>query len=234
MDSFTNRARRLGSTKEKTAGQRECSWVRGMVTEAAVALMSARMVVRPVWWCHASKLDQPRFRSVSEQGAARDGVSARDAAAADPAVGSRSKATTNSLGMNLVRIGPGSFRMGSPKGETKLSCDQWDERPMHEVIISKPFLVSATEVTNAQYEAFDSEHRKWRGLRGVSNEDNKAVTYVSWRDGAAFCEWLSEKEAIPYRLPTATRRYARPSQRYHSSCQNHLPVLGGGSSVHCR
>ena len=97
--------------------------------------------------------------------------------------------------MKLVQIEPGSFTMGSADGE-------WDERPMHRVTISRPFRVATTEVTNAQFEKFDPTHRKYRGTRGVSNEDDEAVVYVSWHEAVAFCEWLTKKEGKPYRLPT--------------------------------
>lgn len=102
---------------------------------------------------------------------------------------------TNSLGMKLVRIEPGSSIMGSDEGD-------WDERPVHDVTITRPFYMAATEVSNEQYEQFDPGHRKYRGLRGVSRADDESVTYVSWNDAVAFCKWLSEKEGKPYRLPT--------------------------------
>ena len=102
---------------------------------------------------------------------------------------------TNSLGMKMVRVEPGTFRMGSREGD-------WDEVPVHRVTISSPFHVSATEVTNAQYEQFDPEHKNLRGKLGFSREDDEAVVFVSWHEAVAFCEWLSEKEGRPYRLPT--------------------------------
>ncbi|UCC96944.1 MAG: SUMF1/EgtB/PvdO family nonheme iron enzyme [Phycisphaerales bacterium] len=105
------------------------------------------------------------------------------------------KTFTNSLGMKMVRIERGHFLMGSEDGE-------WDERPVHEVTISKPFYLGVTEVTNAQYEQFDPEHRKSRGKLGYSREDDEAVVFVSWEDAVAFCKWLSQKESRPYRLPT--------------------------------
>ena len=108
----------------------------------------------------------------------------------------------NTVGMKMVRIEPGSFRMGGRDGETVLTADQWDERPVHGVTITQPFYMATTEVTNAQFEQLDPDHRKWRGLRGVSKTDDEAVTYVSWREAVAFCVWLSEKEGKPYRLPT--------------------------------
>jgi formylglycine-generating enzyme required for sulfatase activity len=101
----------------------------------------------------------------------------------------------NSLGMNMVRIEPGSFTMGSEDAD-------WDERPAHTVTISRPFFLGATEVTNAQYEQFDPQHKQLRGKLGLSREDDEAVVFVSWHDAVNFCRWLSEKEGKPYRLPT--------------------------------
>jgi len=99
--------------------------------------------------------------------------------------------------MEMVEIPSGFFYMGSHGlGEN------YDEKPIHKVNISKPFKMSATEVTNAQYEQFRTEHRQLRGKYGFSKEDNEAVIYVSWYDAMAFCEWLSKKEGKNYRLPT--------------------------------
>lgn len=103
----------------------------------------------------------------------------------------------NSLGMVLVPIPAGDFHMGSHgMGEN------FDEAPIHRVVITKPFLMSATEVTNAQYEQFDPSHRALRGKRGISREDDEAVVFVSYHDAEAFCRWLSEREGKTYRLPT--------------------------------
>ena len=102
----------------------------------------------------------------------------------------------NSIGMKFVRIEPGSFLMGQEEG------GDWDERPVHKVNITRPFCMAVTEVTNAQYEKFDPEHRKLRGKLGFSRDDDEAVVFVSWDDANRFCEWLSKKEGKPYRLPT--------------------------------
>ncbi len=101
----------------------------------------------------------------------------------------------NSIAATLTRIEPGSYTMGSNTGDR-------DERPEHKVVLSNAFWISTTPVTNAQYEQFDPEHRNLRGKRGLSTGDDEAVVYVSWHDAIAFCEWLTEKEGRPYRLPT--------------------------------
>jgi len=102
----------------------------------------------------------------------------------------------NSISMKFVRIQAGSFLMGQEKG------GDWDERPVHKVHITQSFGISATEVTNAQYEQFDPEHNKLRGKLGFSKGDDEAVVFVSWHEAVEFCKWLSEKEDKPYRLPT--------------------------------
>ncbi len=99
--------------------------------------------------------------------------------------------------VNTVEIPAGSFYMGSEgKGA------EADEAPVHKVIISHPFRMGVTEVTNAQYEQFRPEHQSLRGKNGVSTEDDEAVVHVSYQDAADFCAWLSRQEGKTYRLPT--------------------------------
>jgi formylglycine-generating enzyme required for sulfatase activity len=120
------------------------------------------------------------------------------------------KEFTNSLGMKLVRIEPGSFMMGNDgplaeevsTGRRHMARGDFDERPVHKVTISRPFHMAAFEVTNAQYEQFDPAHRELRGKMGFSNSDDEAAVFVSWQEAAAFCEWLARREDLPYRLPT--------------------------------
>lgn len=102
---------------------------------------------------------------------------------------------TNAIGMRLVRIEPGQFRMGSEHGDL-------DELPIHRVRITKPFYMGIHQVTNAEYERFDPRHRDLRGKLGFSQEDDEAVVFVSWHDATAYCRWLSERDGRPYRLPT--------------------------------
>ena len=108
----------------------------------------------------------------------------------------------NSIGMEFVRLVPGSFMMGSSSGDP-------DEEPVHQVTISNSFYMSMTEVTNAQYEQFDPCHSSYRAPQTYNNQtvhmsagDNEAVIYVSWEDANNFCQWLSNLEGQPYRLLT--------------------------------
>ncbi|MHC4755853.1 MAG: SUMF1/EgtB/PvdO family nonheme iron enzyme, partial [Planctomycetota bacterium] len=129
------------------------------------------------------------------------------------------KEKVNTIGMKLVRIDQGSFMMGFEGGQLKdevlysrgreqrrnrefLRGGTYDEWPAHKVSITKSFYMGAFEVTNAQYEQFDPSHNKYRGTRGYSKGDDDAVIMVSWDEAMAFCQWLSDKEGLVYRLPT--------------------------------
>jgi formylglycine-generating enzyme len=115
------------------------------------------------------------------------------------------KEFTNSMGMNMVRIEPGTFMMGSTPGEDWQERDYegpfWDEYPPHLVTLTNTFYISTTEITNLQYEQFDPGHKKYRGRLGYSFHDDDPVMFVSWHDAMAFCTWLSKKEGKHYRLP---------------------------------
>jgi formylglycine-generating enzyme required for sulfatase activity len=45
---------------------------------------------------------------------------------------SQAEESVNSVGIKMVKIGPGSFEMGSTLGR-----DYWDEQPVHKVTISR-------------------------------------------------------------------------------------------------
>jgi formylglycine-generating enzyme required for sulfatase activity len=103
--------------------------------------------------------------------------------AAPEARGPQGQRWTNSIGMDIVEIPPGNFTMGSSSSETTPH-----ERPAHPVIISKPFLMAATEVTQAQWKAvFGSNPANFEG-------DDLPVERVSWHDAQEFIRELNAKE----------------------------------------
>ena len=104
---------------------------------------------------------------------------------------------TNSIGIQLVNVPAGTYNMGSNRGK-----EDADESPVHAVTITTGFKMSATEITNKQYEAFDPAHNKLRGTNGFSLQDDEAVIFVNYQEAVAFCAWLSRKEGKSYRLPT--------------------------------
>ena len=116
---------------------------------------------------------------------------------------------TNSVGMKLVHIAPGSFTMGAdarplPAALTAIfhgvmsarpAEGDFDEHPAHRVTLTHGFLIGATEVTADQYRQFDPSFKPDPAFAPY-------VSGVSWDQAMAYCAWLSKKEGKPYRLPT--------------------------------
>lgn len=132
----------------------------------------------------------------------------------------------NSLGMKLVRIPAGEFTMGSPPIEK----GRREDEPQRRVRLTRDFFIGQFEVTRGQFQKFveasgyrteaerglrggygydeatkqlsGPDHRySWR-FTGFAQTDEHPVVNVSWNDAGAFCQWLSDREKKPYRLPT--------------------------------
>ena len=104
----------------------------------------------------------------------------------------------NSVGMVLVPIPAGEFRMGSPDSDR---AARPDEKPQHLVKITKPFYLSVYEVTQQQYEKVMGT-RPWQGTGRFHEGPDYPAMYVSWTDAVEFCRKLSKQEGVEYRLPT--------------------------------
>lgn len=106
------------------------------------------------------------------------------------------------------------------------------EVPRHHVKISRPFMMGQSEVTVGQFRQFvaatgyktvaerdsatglalgEGLAQKQRGRQTTYSwqyagdlqlDDEQPVCNLSWYDAVAFCEWLSQKEQVTYRLPT--------------------------------
>ncbi|WCJ59810.1 SUMF1/EgtB/PvdO family nonheme iron enzyme [Fontisphaera persica] len=109
-------------------------------------------------------------------------------------------------GQTLVcrRIPAGEFPMGDVQGEA-------DEYPMKVVKIERPFWLGVMEVSLAQYQQFDPQHRN--GYYDMHYKDqvkpgylmdapNLPVIRVSWEQAMAFCRWLSARTGKQVTLPT--------------------------------
>jgi formylglycine-generating enzyme required for sulfatase activity len=112
-------------------------------------------------------------------------------------LGKSSPLEKNSIGMEMVLIPAGNFRMGSPATEE----DRWSNEDQVDVTLTKSFYLSKTEVTQGQWRAMMGT-TPWQGEKYVKEGDNYAATNVSWDDAQAFCQKLREKENGKYRLPT--------------------------------
>jgi formylglycine-generating enzyme required for sulfatase activity len=93
--------------------------------------------------------------------------------------------------MEFVLIQAGTFQMGSNDGDS-------DERPVHEVRISKAFYLGKHEVTQGQWQAVMGNNPS-----NFKGDANRPVENVSWDDVQEFIRKLNAKEGgSTYRLPT--------------------------------
>jgi formylglycine-generating enzyme required for sulfatase activity len=99
---------------------------------------------------------------------------------------------TNSVGMRMVWLAPGSFAMGSPPGEPL----RQDEEAPHRVTLTRAFRIAATEVTERQWLAVMPQGRS------PQPGADRPLASVSWNEAREFCLELSRKEGHSYRLPT--------------------------------
>ena len=106
---------------------------------------------------------------------------------------------TNSVGMKLVLIPAGEFTMGSPAGEAER---QKHEGPQHQVHISQPFYMGVSEVTQGEYESVMGTNPSRFKTVGGQSTSKFPVEQVSWNDAVEFCQKLSVKDGVTYRLPT--------------------------------
>jgi formylglycine-generating enzyme required for sulfatase activity len=120
------------------------------------------------------------------------------------------KQFTNSIGMKLVRIPPGKFTMGSPKGEEGRQAGELQ----HEVEITRAFFLGAYEVTQGQFKKIMGTNPSWfssagggRAAVGGLDTSDFPVEMMTWNEAVEFCKKLSalpaEKGARRvYRLPS--------------------------------
>jgi len=147
----------------------------------------------------------------------------------------------NSIGMQMTLIPPGEFLMGSTdeqveaalKAAEEAKADQRykdliekTERPQHKVVITKPLLMSATEVTVGQFKQFaaatkyqtEAEKEQFKAKTspplpttpvqpppkpihtylnpGYVVSDDYPASAITWNDAVAYCNWLSTQEKL--------------------------------------
>lgn len=120
---------------------------------------------------------------------------------------------SNSIGLVLMKIEAGKFLMGSPDNECTRPAEQetffWpfddhvsEREPQHQVQITRPFFIGATEVTQQQWAAVMGNYRSSTdyGRRMPLGPD--LPVEVTWAQATEFCARLTAKEHRQYRLPT--------------------------------
>lgn len=122
-------------------------------------------------------------------------------------------------GIEFVLVKPGGFTMGSRRGTQGRQSNE----PQRRIRLTRPFYLSAREITNAQFRQFRRTHSSGIFKRQTLDNENQPVVRVSWEDAVAFCNWLSRQDGLEpayvpgdkgmvlsspkttgYRLPTET------------------------------
>ncbi len=123
----------------------------------------------------------------------------------------------NGLGMKFRLIPPGEFLMGSSEQEIEETFKAittnkgWracvkSEAPRHKVILTQPFYIGTTEVTQSQYERITGQNparfgknttdkRTAEKINGLDTSTHP-VELVSWNEAADFCVKLSQQEQL--------------------------------------
>jgi formylglycine-generating enzyme required for sulfatase activity len=98
---------------------------------------------------------------------------------------------TNSSGMRFIEVPAGIAELGSAPDEKGRNNDERRRKER----IERPFLLGATEVTQAQ----------WTAVMGANPSSHRGrslpVEMVTWNEANEFCRRLSEKDGRKYRLP---------------------------------
>jgi formylglycine-generating enzyme required for sulfatase activity len=106
----------------------------------------------------------------------------------------------------MSRVGPGEFLMGSPPYER--GRDEVEDR--HQVTLTRPFLISVTEITQAQWYEIMGTRPAW--FEG----SDRPVEKVDWFDAVRFCNALSQAEGLTpaYRIGRGQVSWNRDADGY--------------------
>lgn len=137
--------------------------------------------------------------------------------------------TVNGVNFTMVRVEPGTFRMGATE-EQGSEAYNW-EKPVHEVTLTSSYLIGETEVTQELWQAV-------MGANPSKHEGSyqKPVENVTWLDCQEFISRLNQLTGRSFRLPTEAEweyaaRGGNNSRGFKYSGSDNIADVGNVSST---
>ena len=99
---------------------------------------------------------------------------------------------TTSQGMSMRLIQPGAFMMGAPRRQQGRRANE----VQRSVELTRYFYISVQEVTNRDFREFRPTHTSGAERYRELAADRHPAVFLSWKDAALYCNWLSNKEGL--------------------------------------
>lgn len=167
---------------------------------------------------HEVRVEKPGYIAFEATVTPRPGLAQVVTAALQTPEQARAAATpdviVNPAGGRMVLVQPGHFTMGSPRRSQGARANE----TQREVLLTRPFYIGATEVTNARYRKFKAQHSSGIVARETLDNPKQPVVRVSWAEAVAYCNWLSAQAGLPpayaggQLLTPVTTGYRLPSE----------------------
>jgi len=154
---------------------------------------------------------EPAQRWVTPKPGFEQTLAVKMRAAGAPAVAALAAQIEAPDGTVMILVRPGKFIMGASRRDPGQRANE----TLHEVQLSRPYYLGATEVTNEQFRKFRPKHSSGR-FGSVSLETpSHPVVNVRWEDAAGYCNWLNEAAQLPaaYASNTGTLTPVLPLQQ---------------------
>ena len=112
---------------------------------------------------------------------------------------------------NMVAIPAGSFAMGSNASSGSPYFSNNNERPVHQVTLTRPFWIGKYEVTQAEFQAVMGSNPS------MFQDPSKPVDMATWNNAMAYCAALTSTERAAGRVP-AGYQYRLPTEAEWEYC----------------
>jgi formylglycine-generating enzyme required for sulfatase activity len=199
----SERAARIAPSPPSPVPKRGEPWTRGKIARAAGAGVAILVLVCAAWFFVHRASMPAKAPAVSSIAGPKPGTVIRDCPTCP----------------GLTVLAAGRFKQGSAGPESGAPSF---EKPLHWVVIARPFAMSTNAVTLDEYRAFitamgrdmqgcDVYDGEWKHRPESSWENpgfvqtgSHPVTCASWDDAKAYAAWLSAQTGHSYRLPSAS------------------------------